>query len=247
MFRFSASFVLALLATSALTAGAAPVQQQARALDLATVCADLTKVEGITTDISNALNVVSGIAGSGTAGIAGVLTTLEGIVSKVDTVEQTILAACGAITGSQSDFGVYFFVLVKCVVAGFGRLRSIFKVEYVRLILSLFTLGIRSAFDPLKFLEIRRHLSAPNGGPTGYALTGTTVINVEAWGASVNQSFQYPVNTDARNESRIIFSRRLTGRKVWNGESGDTTAEMNIAAYTVWPGAVNPSTMEERT
>ncbi|KAJ7838172.1 hypothetical protein B0H14DRAFT_3870158 [Mycena olivaceomarginata] len=71
MFRISASFVLALLATSVLTAGAAPVQTQKRALDLATVCQDLTNVEGITTGITNALDAIAGIAGSGTTGIAG--------------------------------------------------------------------------------------------------------------------------------------------------------------------------------
>ncbi|KAF7339141.1 hypothetical protein MVEN_01990800 [Mycena venus] len=100
MFRSSASFVLALLATSVLTAGAAPVQTQTRALDLATVCQDLTNVEGITTGISNALSTIAGITGSGTTGIAGALNTLEGIVTKIDSVEQTILAACGAINGA---------------------------------------------------------------------------------------------------------------------------------------------------
>ncbi|KAJ7838206.1 hypothetical protein B0H14DRAFT_3133093 [Mycena olivaceomarginata] len=102
MFRISASFVLALLATSVLTAGAAPVQTQKRALDLATVCQDLTNVEGITTGITNALDAIAGIAGSGTTGIAGALNTLEGIVTKIDTVEKTLLAACGAINGAGS-------------------------------------------------------------------------------------------------------------------------------------------------
>ncbi|KAF8142594.1 hypothetical protein K438DRAFT_1946212 [Mycena galopus ATCC 62051] len=102
MFRSSASFVLALLATSVLKAGAAPVQKQARALDLATVCADLANVQGITSDITTALNTVAGLAGSGTTGLAGALNTVNGIVSKISTVEQTLTTACSALTGTAA-------------------------------------------------------------------------------------------------------------------------------------------------
>ncbi|KAF7349610.1 hypothetical protein MSAN_01686700 [Mycena sanguinolenta] len=103
MFRSSASFVLALFATSVLTAGAAPVQMKARALDLATICNDLSNVQGITNDITTGLTAIAGIAGSGTSGLAGVLNTFEGIVSKVSTVEQTLTAACSALTGGSTD------------------------------------------------------------------------------------------------------------------------------------------------
>ncbi|KAJ7764153.1 hypothetical protein DFH07DRAFT_812076 [Mycena maculata] len=102
MFHSSASFVLALLATSVLTAGAAPVQKQARALDLATVCQDLSNVQGITSDITTAISTVAGLVGSGTTGLAGALNTVEGIVSKISTVEQTLITACGALTGGSA-------------------------------------------------------------------------------------------------------------------------------------------------
>ncbi|KAJ6451784.1 hypothetical protein C8R45DRAFT_1041658, partial [Mycena sanguinolenta] len=103
MFRSSASFALALFATSVLTAGAAPVPMKARALDLATICNDLSNVQGITNDITTGLTAIAGIAGSGTSGLAGVLNTFEGIVNKVSTVEQTLTAACAALTGGSTD------------------------------------------------------------------------------------------------------------------------------------------------